>query len=123
MESHQLPELEPVAQNTSIARAGKTYTLRGKRYSVVDLNHPDNPKGTKFSAYRDYGRFRRLRQGGDRVGAVVDPEVSLPHRRGLDAGADVIQKCWDEFAGVKSPTTVPKTTVRPADRWTAESWD
>ena len=27
------------------------------RYSVAILNHPDNPKGTVFSAYRDYGRF------------------------------------------------------------------
>ena len=29
---------------------------------------------------------RCLRQGGDRVGAIVDPEVSLPHRRRRDAG-------------------------------------
>ena len=36
---------------------GETYTLAGKRYSVVEMNHPDNPKQTVFSAYRDYGRF------------------------------------------------------------------
>ena len=31
--------------------------LNGKKYSVVFLNHPDNPKGAHISAYRDYGRF------------------------------------------------------------------
>ena len=36
---------------------GETYMLDGKKYSVVDLNHPGNPKKTRFSAYRDYGRF------------------------------------------------------------------
>ena len=34
-----------------------SYVVEGKTYSVVQMNHPDNPKGTKHSAYRDYGRF------------------------------------------------------------------
>jgi len=34
-----------------------SYGLAGKRYSVLHMNHPDNPKGTVYSAYRDYGRF------------------------------------------------------------------
>ncbi len=33
------------------------YGLNGKRYSVQHINHPSNPKGTVYSAYRDYGRF------------------------------------------------------------------
>ena len=36
---------------------GLTYELGGKKYTVQHMNHPDNPKGTKYSAYRDYGRF------------------------------------------------------------------
>ncbi len=39
------------------AWAGETYTLGERVYTVIHLNHPDNPKGTKYSAYRDYGRF------------------------------------------------------------------
>ncbi|MHC4642646.1 MAG: DUF6807 family protein [Planctomycetota bacterium] len=31
--------------------------LNGRRYSVQHMNHPDNPKQTIYSAYRDYGRF------------------------------------------------------------------
>ena len=34
-----------------------SYGLGGKRYTVQHMNHPTNPKGTIYSAYRDYGRF------------------------------------------------------------------
>jgi len=36
---------------------GMSYGLNGRRYSVEHINHPDNPKPTIYSAYRDYGRF------------------------------------------------------------------
>jgi hypothetical protein len=37
--------------------AAMEYRLNGKEYSVLHINHPNNPKGTVYSAYRDYGRF------------------------------------------------------------------
>lgn len=37
--------------------AAMSYGLNGRRYSVLHMNHPDNPKATLYSAYRDYGRF------------------------------------------------------------------
>ena len=37
--------------------AAMSYGLAGKRYSVLHMNHPDNPKPSVYSAYRDYGRF------------------------------------------------------------------
>ncbi len=37
--------------------AAMSYGLNGRRYSVLHMNHPDNPKQTFYSAYRDYGRF------------------------------------------------------------------
>ena len=33
------------------------YEAGGKKYSVQHMNHPGNPKGSIYSAYRDYGRF------------------------------------------------------------------
>lgn len=33
------------------------YGLGDAFYTVQHMNHPDNPKGTVYSAYRDYGRF------------------------------------------------------------------
>ena len=47
---------------------GETYTLDGKRHSVVHLNHPANPKQTIYSAYRDYGRFGAFFRAPVRVG-------------------------------------------------------
>ncbi|MDH4241857.1 MAG: PmoA family protein [Phycisphaerae bacterium] len=37
--------------------AGMSYGLNGKRYSVLYMDCPDNPKPVVYSAYRDYGRF------------------------------------------------------------------
>jgi len=34
-----------------------SYWLRGKRYTVLHINPPSNPKPTVYSAYRNYGRF------------------------------------------------------------------
>ncbi len=36
---------------------GMEYGLKGKKYSVLDIDHPENPRPTVWSAYRDYGRF------------------------------------------------------------------
>ncbi|MBU0639274.1 MAG: PmoA family protein [Planctomycetes bacterium] len=37
--------------------AAESYGLNGRRYSVQHMNHPDNPTPSRYSAYRDYGRF------------------------------------------------------------------
>jgi hypothetical protein len=37
--------------------AAMSYGLNGRRYSVLYMDCPDNPKPTIYSAYRDYGRF------------------------------------------------------------------
>ena len=34
-----------------------TYKLNDKQYHVQHLSHPSIPKGNRYSAYRDYGRF------------------------------------------------------------------
>jgi hypothetical protein len=97
--------------------AGETYTLRGKRYSIVDLNHPDNPKGTKFSAYRDYGRFGAYFKAEIASGQSLTVKYRFLIADGSMPEVGLIQKCWDAFAGVKSPTPVPKTTVNKAAPW------
>ena len=44
-------------EDLNLPWAGMTFRIGKQRYSVVILNHPDNPRSTRFSAYRDYGRF------------------------------------------------------------------
>ncbi len=44
-------------EDTDLPWAAMSYGLNGRRYQVQHMNHPENPKGTLYSAYRDYGRF------------------------------------------------------------------
>lgn len=44
-------------KDTDLPWAAMSCGLNGRRYSVEHMNHPDNPKQTLYSAYRDYGRF------------------------------------------------------------------
>jgi hypothetical protein len=45
-----------------------SHGLKGRHYSVLHINHPENPSPTVYSAYRDYGRFgayfeKKIQQG------------------------------------------------------------
>jgi hypothetical protein len=79
------------------------------------INHPSNPKQTKWSAYRDYGRFG----AAPTAKLKKDEALTLKYRFVIADGempaAEVIQKSADEFTGAASPTATPRTTVKPAD--------
>lgn len=92
---------------------GETFTLGRARHSVVLLNHPDNPKKTRFSAYRDYGRF-----GAFPAAAVANDHPLILKYRFLVADGSMppveyVQKAWDEYTQAKTATPTPKTTVIP----------
>lgn len=44
-------------KNRDLPWVAMSYGLDRDRYIVQHINHPDNPKPTIYSAYRDYGRF------------------------------------------------------------------
>ena len=44
-------------KDKDLAWAAEEFKLGEKTYAVQQMSHPDNPKGTVWSAYRDYGRF------------------------------------------------------------------
>lgn len=46
-----------VQKEVDLPWAALTYQLSDATYSVQHMNHPENPTGTRYSAYRDYGRF------------------------------------------------------------------
>ena len=111
------PKLKADARkDVDLPWVGESYTLRDQRYSIVEFNHPENPRGIKYSAYRDYGRF----------GAFI-PTTTIPKGESLTLKfefliaegemppAEMIEKCWDEFAGAKSATPVPPLTVKKAE--------
>jgi hypothetical protein len=95
------------------AWAAETYTLRGHRYSVVEINSPENPTGTRWSAYRDYGRFGAFPKASLKKGDSLTLKYRFLIAEGEMPPADYIQKQANNFTGLSTPT--PKTTLRPAD--------
>jgi hypothetical protein len=96
---YQLPEEGMDARKQrDLPWAAMSFVLAGKRYTVQHMNHPANPKGTVYSAYRDYGRFgaffqRRLKANESltvryRIRVM---EGGLPSRRKM-------QSRWEAFA-------------------------
>lgn len=51
--------------------AAMSYGLNGRRYAVQHMNHPDNPRPTVYSAYRDYGRFGAFFTKGLKAGETL----------------------------------------------------
>ena len=92
---------------------GETYTLGGKKYSVVEMSSPENPKGTRWSAYRDYGRFGAYPKASVKSGESLTVKFRFLIADGEMPAVDFIQKIDDQFTGTTSPT--PKTTVKPAE--------
>jgi hypothetical protein len=92
---------------------GSSHTIDGKRYSVIHLNHPDNPKNTLYSAYRDYGRFGAFFEAEVKSGETLALKYRILVLEGELPGAGEIQKWWDDFAGVSQPSPAPPITIRP----------
>ena len=90
---------------------GETFTLNGKTHSVVVMNHPTNPKNTRFSAYRDYGRFGAFPVAEVKKGGSLTLNYRFLIADGAMPSAESVQRLWDEFAGVAAPSPTPPTTV------------
>ena len=92
----------------------EVFTIEGKTFTALLLNHPSNPKDTAFSAYRDYGRFGAFPKG------VATPDAPFKlHYKWLIAEGDVrdaaaFQQAYNAFAGTDAPT--PAVTVMLAEQ-------
>jgi hypothetical protein len=89
-------------------------TIDGKRYSVALINHPDNPKDTPFSAYRDYGRFGAFFRTTIPAGGETTLKIRVLLAEGETLSADQIQKAANAFSGKSEPT--PANTEKPAEK-------
>lgn len=72
---------DPV-KDRDLSWAAMSYALRGKRYTVRHMNHPGNLKGTRYSAYRPYGRFGAFASKKLAKGETLE----LRYRIRVDAG-------------------------------------
>jgi hypothetical protein len=95
---------------------GETFNLHGKDYSVVDLNSPQNPKGTRFSTYRDYGRFGAFPKTEVKSGQTLVLRYRFLIADGAMLPADAIEKSYDQFTGAGEPSAVPHVTEMAAEQ-------
>jgi len=89
-----------------------SYTLPSGRYTVVHMNHPTNPKGTIYSAYRDYGRFGAFLRCDVKFNESVTLKYRIVAFYGDMPDASLVQRLWDEFAQVSTPSPAPKLSIR-----------
>jgi hypothetical protein len=91
----------------------ENFSLADRRYSVAFLNHPENPKDTPFSAYRDYGRFGGFFRTVIPTGGKSTLRGRILVAEGQSLSPDLVQKAANVFTGSNEPT--PTVTIKPAE--------
>jgi hypothetical protein len=94
--------------------AAEIFTTEGKTFTVVILNHPDNPKDTATSAYRDYGRFGMFPKGKATTEAPFKLRYQWLIAEGDVRDAAAFQNAWNAFAGKSDP--VPSLTIKASEQ-------
>lgn len=75
----------------------QTYSLDGETHSVVQMNHPSNPKETRHSAYRDYGRFGSFFEKEISEGESLTVNYRFLIFDGKLPDRDVIGKAYEQY--------------------------
>ena len=109
VDAHKVKDLPWVAE---------VFTIEGKTFTVVILNHPDNPKGTATSAYRDYGRFGMFPKGKASAESPFKLRYQWLIAEGDVRDAAAFQYAWNAFAGKNDP--VPAVTINASERKAAK---
>jgi hypothetical protein len=89
---------------------GQSFTLGGRQTHVIYLNHPENPRETVFSAYRDYGRFGAFYRAKLKKDEALELRVRFLLLEEKMPDAEWIQKQHNEYTGSERP--IPETTER-----------
>ena len=91
-----------VRKTPDLLWAACRHIIEGKTYSVLHVNHPANPKGTAYSAYRDYARFGAYPKFDVAKGDTQVLRYRLLIMQGEMPTREMLQKEADAFA--KAPT-------------------
>ena len=92
----------------------EVFTVEGKTFTALLLNHPSNPKDTAFSAYRDYGRFGAFPKGVATQEAPFKLRYQWLIAEGDIRDAAAFQQAYNAFAGTNEPT--PTVTIMLAEQ-------
>lgn len=96
-----------------LAWIGESFTLNNTCYSVVQMNHPENPTGTRTSAYRNYGRFGMFPTVSIKAGESRTLRYRFLIAEGAMPPLEMIQKNCNAFTGRTDP--VPPVTAKAAE--------
>ncbi|MEJ6728741.1 MAG: PmoA family protein [Akkermansiaceae bacterium] len=97
--SYLFPEgVTDVKKSKDIAWAAESFTLKGQKYGVMHLSHPENPKGMVYSAYRDYGRFGAFFQADVSKGESLSFAHGIMVKTGDLPAREEIQELSDAFS-------------------------
>ena len=107
-------EVADVKAARDLPWVGETYTFGDKTFTVFAFNHPDNPTGTRISAYRDYGRFGFFPVKKLKKGETLTVKYQYLVSAGVMKDVNVIHDLYCTFAGQKTP--VPPLTEKWAQR-------
>jgi len=88
-----------VGKERDLPWAAERYELRGNTYAVQHMNHPSNPKGTRYSAYRPYGRFGAFFEKKIPEGESLTVRYRILVTKGGLPARDTLQKYYEAFAG------------------------
>lgn len=90
-----------VKKEKDLAWIAETYWLGDKAHSVVQFNHPTNPKGTVHSAYRDYGRFGSFFEKDIKKGESLTVNYAFALVEGELPARSEIQQASDMYADME----------------------
>jgi len=76
----------------------ETYVLGRKKYSMLQMNDPGNPKGTIWSAYRDYGRFGAFFKKEVKKGETLKVRYAFQVMGGDLPSREALAAEWEAFA-------------------------
>jgi len=99
-------EVADVKAARDLPWVGETYTFADKTFTVFAFNHPDNPKGTRISAYRDYGRFGFFPVKTLKKGQSVTFKYQYLVSSGVMKDVGVVHHLYCEFSGRQAPAPV-----------------
>lgn len=102
-------------KDTDYPWVGETFTYKdGKTYSVVEMSSPTNPKGARWSAYRDYGRMGAFIKHEMKAGETLALKYRFLIADGEMPSAEAVEKSYNDFTGESN--VAPKVTVMPAEK-------
>ncbi len=91
------PEADP-KEDKDYRWVVEEYRVDDHDYTVAHLNHPSNPKGTIYSAYRDYGRFGAFLEEGVDAGETLELNYRILIWKGEAPSKQVIEDHWKAYA-------------------------